>query len=97
MHRFLEKGGNKLGSFNHYDAEPDTFSVCDLHPNGAGVTGEIQELILAGSKYIWVTRKKWDDGGDVGCDYVEFNIREKGVYMWELRGSGEYINGDLKE
>lgn len=69
------------GDFHHYDSD-DHFSVCDLFPDGHGVSGTlfVEEPVTDD----WAIVAHESDGGDGGCDRFTYNIRVGEKYMMKV-------------
>jgi hypothetical protein len=71
------------GHMIHID-DGDDFVVCDDRADGHGITG----LLVRYDEYIVVSIT---DGGDEGCDYESYNIREGDPYQMRLYWNGQKL------
>lgn len=74
-------GGIKRGTFSHID-DGDHFSVCDLNPDGHGVSGTLLKREPITGDYS--IKKSQSDGGDAGCDSFTFNIIVGDTYIMRV-------------
>ncbi|WP_406478506.1 hypothetical protein [Streptomyces sp. NBC_01615] len=91
----IYKDGSRVGYIHHFDADPDSFSVCDTKADGYGVTGKLYAFINTD----WFLLASEDDGGDAGCDGFIWDLGAGTQYMWtiERHGGGPSASGYLKE
>lgn len=74
---------NKYGSITHID-KGDKFKVCDTYANGKGVVGRLSDT--------YEILKSEEDGGDAGCDYFSYNVREGKQYLLQICGKPATID-----
>ncbi|WBQ05252.1 hypothetical protein [Kribbella sp. CA-293567] len=79
-----DRDGRQLGAMTHYDAETDTFKVCDTQREGRSVTGT---LWRSGSPKNVLLLTITDDD-DAGCNSKRYNIRSGYAYYLQLSYNG---------
>ncbi len=79
-----DRDGRQLGTMTHFDAETDTFRVCDTQSDGHAVTGVLHRV--GSNDDLLVIR----DGSDAGCNTESYNIREGYTYYMDLSWDGNF-------
>ncbi len=79
-----DRDGRQLGAMTHYDAETDTFKVCDTQREGHSVTGTLWRY--GSPKNVLLL--KITDGDDAGCNSGKYNIRSGYAYYMQLSYNG---------
>jgi hypothetical protein len=79
-----DRDGRQLGTMTHFDAETDTFRVCDTQRDGHGVTGLLCRVGGNGNLL------EISDGSDAGCNSESYNIRSGYTYYMDLSWDGDF-------
>lgn len=79
-----DRDGRQLGTMTHYDAETDTFKVCDTQRDGHAVTGVLYRVGGSGNLL------EISDGSDAGCNSKSYNIRAGYTYYMDLSWNGNF-------
>jgi hypothetical protein len=79
-----DRDGRQLGTMTHYDAETDTFKVCDTQRDGHAVTGVLYRVGGSGDLL------RISDGSDAGCNSASYDIRSGYTYYMDLSWDGNF-------